>query len=80
LSELEPEEEPQWRPQMKLAKPNPETDWVEVRHSKAHKQPVEKSYAELEEDYRSKAHEEDWGDDYNGDLFESSHRHDHHAT
>ena len=80
LSELEPEEEPQWRPVQRLVKPNPDTEWVEVRHSKAHRQPKEKSFAELEDDYRSKAHEEDGSGDYNGDLFESSHRHDHHAT
>ena len=81
LSEVEPEDEaPQWEPPKKLAKPDPETDWVEVRHSKAHKTPKETSFREMEEDYRSKAHEEDGGDDYNGDLFESSHRHDHHAT
>jgi hypothetical protein len=81
LSEVEPEDEaPQWEPPKKLAKPDPETDWVEVRHSKAHKTPKDKSFREMEDDYRSKAHEEEGGDDYNGDLFESSHRHDHHAT
>jgi len=80
LSEVDPEEEPQWRPEPKLAKPDPETDWVEVRHSKAHKQPKEKSVRELDDEYRSKAIDEENAEEYNGDLFESSHRHDHHAT
>jgi hypothetical protein len=81
LSEVDPEEQTvQWMPPPKLAKPNPDTDWVEVRHSKAHKHPKDKSFREMEEDYRSKAIDEENADDYNGDLFESSHRHDHHAT
>jgi hypothetical protein len=53
---------------------------MEVKHSKAKKTPYEKSTWELEEDYNDKAADEDAAEDYNGDLFERSHRHDHYAT
>ena len=73
------EEEPTWQRPPSPQEPA-EDEWTEVRHSKARKQPREKSMRELEEEYRSKAADEDAAEDYNGDLFERSHRHDHYAT
>jgi hypothetical protein len=57
-----------------------EDEWVEVRHSKARKSAHVKTTEELDEDYDDKAADEEAADDYNGDLFERSHRHDHYAT
>ena len=76
--EVEPEED-DWRPTQESRSPS-EEEWTEVRHSKARKQPHEKSMRELAEEYQAKAIDEDEAEDYNGDLFESSHRHDHYAT
>jgi hypothetical protein len=82
LSEVKVEEEEgHWEPPQKLAKPDDTTEWVEVRHSKARRQGHEKSLRELDEDYRSKAKDEaDAEAEYNSELFERSHRHDHYAT
>lgn len=81
MSEREEEpEEGHWEAPKVLAKPDDTVEWVEVRHSKARRQPREKTTRELAEDYRAKALDEEYAEDYNGDLFESSHRHDHHAT
>lgn len=75
------EEEDRWRaPPSEPIEPTDEDGWAEVKHSKARKTPYEKSFRELEEDYEEKAVNEEGGDDYNGDLFERSHRHDHYAT
>jgi hypothetical protein len=74
------EEEAPWEPPKRLEKPDDTVEWVEVRHSKARRQPREKTTRELAEEYRAKAIDEEHAEDYNGDLFESSHRHDHHAT
>lgn len=73
---LEEPEETHWRPPQEPVEPA-EDEWVEVRHSKARKIVREKTVEELEEEYEEKAEEEE---DYNGDLFERSHRHDHYAT
>lgn len=78
MTVVEPEEDT-WRPPPMPTEPS-ETEWVEVRHSKARRTIAEKTMRELEEDYRSKAIDEEDAADYNGELFESSHRHDHHAT
>ena len=75
---VEPEED-DWRPTQEVREPR-EDEWTEVRHSKARKQPREKSMRELAEEYQAKALDEENAEDYNGELFESSHRHDHYAT
>ena len=75
---VEPEED-DWRPAREVREPG-DDEWTEVRHSKARKQPREKSMRELAEEYQSKAIDEENAEDYNGELFESSHRHDHYAT
>jgi hypothetical protein len=75
--EVEEPEEDEWRPPQEPVEPD---EWVEVRHSKARKQPREKSFRELEEEYEDKAADEEAAEDYNGELFERSHRHDHYAT
>lgn len=77
--EVEEPEEDDWRPAREVQEPA-EDEWTEVRHSKARRHPREKSMGELAEEYHAKAIDEEGGEDYNGDLFESSHRHDHHAT
>lgn len=76
---VEPEQDT-WRPTQEVYEPTEDDGWTEVKHSKAHKSPYEKSFRELEEDYAEKAADEEAADDYNGDLFERSHRHDHYAT
>jgi hypothetical protein len=76
---LEEPEEDTWRPRQEAREPA-EDEWVEVRHSKAHKTAHVKTTEELEEDYDDKAGDEEAADDYNGDLFDRSHRHDHYAT
>jgi hypothetical protein len=76
---VEPEED-DWRPTPEPREPTEDDGWTEVKHSKAKKTPYEKSTWELEEDYNDKAADEDAAEDYNGDLFERSHRHDHYAT
>jgi hypothetical protein len=78
-SRIEEPEEDEWRPPQEPVEPA-EDEWVEVRHSKAKRGPREKSFRELEEDYEEKAADEEAAEDYNGDLFERSHRHDHYAT
>ena len=60
--------------------PTEDDGWTEVKHSKAKKGPREKSFREIEEDYQAKEVDEEAAEDYNGDLFERSHRHDHYAT
>lgn len=60
--------------------PTEDDGWMEVKHSKAKRGPIEKTFRELEEEYAEKAADEEAADDYNGDLFERSHRHDHYAT
>jgi hypothetical protein len=74
----EPEEEP-WRPPQEPVEPA-EDEWVEVRHSKARRQPREKSFREIAEDYHAKELDEEEAEEHNGELFERSHRHDHYAT
>lgn len=76
---VEEPEEDDWRPQQELQEPDP-NEWVEVRHSKARKVHREKTVEELEEEYKDKAADEEAAEEYNGDLFERSHRHDHYAT
>jgi len=76
---LEEPEEHTWRPRPAPREPA-EDEWVEVRHSKARKVAYDKTAEELEEEYEDKAGDEAAADDYNGDLFERSHRHDHYAT
>lgn len=76
---LEEPEEQVWRPPQELQEPA-EDEWVEVRHSKARKVYQEKTTDELDEEYEDKAADEEAAEDYNGDLFERSHRHDHYAT
>ena len=78
-SRVEEPEEDEWRPPQEPVEPA-EDEWVEVRHSKAKKGPREKSFRELQEEYDDKAADEEAAEDYNGDLFERSHRHDHYAT
>lgn len=78
--DVEEPEEDDWRPTQESRSPTEDDEWTEVRHSKARKQPREKSMSELASEYHAKAADEEGADDYNGDLFESSHRHDHHAT
>jgi hypothetical protein len=78
-TEVEEPEEDVWRPPQEPREPA-EDEWVEVRHSKARKQPREKTFHEMEEDYAEKAADEEAAEEYNGDLFERSHRHDHYAT
>lgn len=60
--------------------PTEDDGWTEVKHSKARKGPREKSFREIEEDYRAKELDEEDAEEHNGDLFERSHRHDHYAT
>jgi hypothetical protein len=76
---LEEPEEHRWVPPPTQREPA-EDEWVEVRHSKARKSAHVKTVEELEEDYEDKAADEAAADEYNGDLFERSHRHDHYAT
>lgn len=82
LSQVEAPREPrepreEWRaPPQEPA----EDEWVEVRHSKARKVAHEKTAEELDDEYEDKAADEEAAEDYNGDLFERSHRHDHYAT
>jgi hypothetical protein len=76
---LEEPEEHGWTPPPEPREPSVD-EWVEVRHSKAHKSRMTKTVEELEEDYEDKAADEEAAEDYNGDLFERSHRHDHYAT
>jgi hypothetical protein len=78
-SRIEEPEEDEWRPPREPIEPA-EDEWVEVRHSKARKIAREKTFRELEEEYEEKAADEEAAEDYNGDLFERSHRHDHYAT
>jgi hypothetical protein len=78
LNVEEPEED-DWHP-APVARTPSEDEWTEVCHSKARRQPREKSTRELAEEYAAKAMDEADAEDYNGDLFESSHRHDHYAT
>lgn len=74
-------EEPEdtWSPPREPREPE-EDEWQEVKHSKAKRAPREKTVQEIEEDYEDKAADEEAAEDYNGDLFERSHRHDHYAT
>lgn len=76
----EPEEDDEWRPVHELTAPTEDDEWTEVRHSKARKVPREKTMHELAQEYQAKAVDEEAAEDYNGDLFERSHRHDHYAT
>jgi glucan-binding YG repeat protein len=77
--ETDSEEEDEWRPTQESRSPS-EEEWTEVRHSKARKQPHEKSMRDLAEEYQAKAIDEEEAEDYNGELFDRSHRHDHYAT
>jgi hypothetical protein len=77
---VEPEDDG-WGPgRLNLESQRKDDGWMEVKHSKAKRGPVEKTFRELEEEYAEKAADEEAADDYNGDLFERSHRHDHYAT
>lgn len=76
---LEEPEEDGWRARPEPREPAAD-EWVEVRHSKARKVYQEKTVEELDDEYDEKAVNEEGGEDYNGDLFERSHRHDHYAT
>ena len=78
-TQLDEPEEHVWRPRPEAREPAAD-EWVEVRHSKARKVYQEKTVEELEDDYAEKAADEEAAEDYNGDLFERSHRHDHYAT
>lgn len=78
---VEPEDgDDLWRPAQEVREPTEEDGWTEVKHSKAKRAPREKTVQEIEEDYEDKAADEEAAEDYNGDLFERSHRHDHYAT
>ena len=78
---VEPEDgDDLWRQPPEPREPTEDDGWTEVKHSRAKRVPREKSFRELEEDYEEKAADEEAAEDYNGDLFERSHRHDHYAT
>lgn len=78
--EVEEPEEDAWSPPRELREPTEDDGWQEVRHSKAKRVPREKTFRELEAEYNEKAEDEEAADDYNGDLFDRSHQHDHYAT